>query len=74
MSNLQRRAKAFLRRPIPAGMDYVPDSIAEHFFVQYAQDGNLMLEPALTEILALIANDNESNTFEPCLPDTGALK
>lgn len=50
-SKLQARAKAFLDRPIPEGMPYVPDSLSERFVVMYAADGFLTLDPELSEIL-----------------------
>ena len=52
-AQLQARAKAFMARPIPQGMPYVPDSISERFLVAYATDGKLDLDPELGELLGI---------------------
>src|SRR6266478_567861 len=64
MSELQERTKAFLARPIPEDLDYVPDSFAERFLAQYAQDGQLTLEPETAELLALMVQDTKANPIE----------
>jgi hypothetical protein len=68
MNKLQDRTKAFLKRPIPKNMEYMPDSLAERFLVQYAQDGHLTLEAETAEILAIMVNDTESNAPEQYKP------
>jgi hypothetical protein len=50
-SKLQARAKAFLDRPIPEGMPYVPDSLPERFVALYATNGAVTLDAELSEIL-----------------------
>jgi len=68
MSDLQARVKAFLMRPVPEDMDYMPDSLAERFLIQYAEDGHLTLEPETAEILATMVEDEETNSLEQCQP------
>jgi hypothetical protein len=68
MSELQDRAKVFLKRPIPADMDYVPDSLAERFLTEYAQNGHLTLEPETAEILAIMVSDHEANPLDQYNP------
>ena len=50
---LQTRAKAFLKRPIPDGIGYVPGSIAERFIAMYAKKGSLPDDPDTAELLGL---------------------
>jgi hypothetical protein len=52
-AQLQARAMAFLERPIPQGMPYVPDSVSEQFLVAYATDGKLDSDAVLAELLAI---------------------
>lgn len=52
-AELQTRAEAFLQRPIPKGLDYVPDSIAERFIATYAKERRLPDDPDLRELLEL---------------------
>ena len=40
-TELRARARAFLNRGIPAGIDYAPDSIAERIIATYANRGRL---------------------------------
>lgn len=51
---LQERAKKFLQMPIPEGMNYVPDSIAEIIIVQYAQTGKAEFDPELVEAMGIM--------------------
>jgi hypothetical protein len=52
-AQLRARAKAFLERPIPQGMPYVPDSISERFLVAYATDGKLDVDPEMLDLLEI---------------------
>ena len=52
-TELQRRAEEFRKRPIPKGLSYVPDSIAERFIAAYAANGKLEQDPDLAELLDL---------------------
>jgi hypothetical protein len=52
-ARLQARAKAFLERPIPSGISYVPDSISERFIAAYATDGTIDVDAELAELLAI---------------------
>jgi hypothetical protein len=52
-TSLQERARAFLIRPIPEGMPYVSDSLAERFIREYAANGTLQLDAELAEMLYL---------------------
>lgn len=56
-AQLQARAKAFLERPIPPQMSFVPDSISERFFVAYATDGKIDVDSELAELLAICVLD-----------------
>jgi hypothetical protein len=68
MSELQDRTKAFLKRSIPSDMDYMPDSLAERFLTQYAQDGHLTLNSETAEILAIMVNDPDANSLDQYKP------
>jgi hypothetical protein len=61
MNELQDRTGAFLKQPIPEGMDYVPDSLSERFLAEYARDGRLALEAEIAEILAMMVEDADSD-------------
>ena len=50
---LQARTKAFLERPIPAEIRYVPDSLSERFLATYAASGAVDLDPEFAEIFDL---------------------
>ena len=50
---LQARARAFLQRPIPVGIDYAPDSLAERFIATYAARGKLPEDDEASELLEL---------------------
>jgi hypothetical protein len=63
---LQQRAKRFLAMPIPEGMDYVPDSVAERFIVEYAEAGKVTLDPELRELLQIVVM--ESSVVEDAQP------
>ena len=52
-ARLRTRAKAFVDRPIPEGMSYIPDSLSERFVATYAATGTVDLDPELAEILHL---------------------
>ena len=54
---LQERARAFLQRPIPKGMAYVPDSISERFIATYAADGKVELDSELAELLGICVTE-----------------
>ena len=56
---LQQRAQAFLKRPIPADMTYVADSMSERFIAAYAKHGRVDLDPELTELLEICAAEGE---------------
>jgi len=58
-ASLQERAKAFLKRPIPKGMPYVPDSMSERFIVMYAEKGSVDLDAELTELLEICVVEGE---------------
>jgi hypothetical protein len=57
-AELQTRARAFLARAIPAGIGYVPDSIAERFIRTYAIEGRLPEDPDTMELLGLAASES----------------
>lgn len=59
MSPLQQRARAFLQRPVPDGMAYVPDSISERFIATYAEEGRVKLDGELAELLELCVMEAE---------------
>jgi len=59
-AELQTRAKAFLARPVPATMNYVPDSIAERFIRVYAQEGQLSEDGEAMELLGLAAMESSA--------------
>jgi hypothetical protein len=58
--SLQQRAKAFLERPIPKGMPYVPDSISERFIAEYAATGKVMLDGESRELLQLCVVEGDN--------------
>ncbi|SIR76780.1 hypothetical protein SAMN05878276_0001 [Aquipseudomonas alcaligenes] len=55
---LQERAKEFLSLPIPKGMNYAPDSIAERLIVEYADNGKVNLDPELMELLQIMVMES----------------
>jgi hypothetical protein len=55
---LQERAKKFLQTPIPDGKTYVPDSIAERFITEYAENGTVDLDPELGELLQIVVMES----------------
>ncbi len=55
---LQERAKKFLQMPVPEGMSYVPDSMAERFIVEYAETGKVNLDPELSELLQIVVMES----------------
>jgi hypothetical protein len=57
--SLQRRAKAFLERPIPDGMPYVPGSISERVIATYATDGKVELAGEMGELLQMCVMEAE---------------
>jgi hypothetical protein len=57
-AKLQARAKAFLERPIPGGLDYVRDSVAERLIATYAKKGKLPDDPDGPELLELAAMES----------------
>ena len=59
-AELQTRAKDFLARPVPATMNYVPDSIAERFIRVYAQEGQLSEDGEAMELLGLAAMESSA--------------
>lgn len=58
--NLQQRAKAFLERPIPKGMPYVPDSISERFIAEYAATGKVVLDGETHELLQICVLEGDN--------------
>jgi hypothetical protein len=56
---LQERAKRFLEMPIPEGMAYVEDSIAERFIVEYANSGSVQLDSEMNELLQIVVMESE---------------
>ena len=64
MNTLQERTKAFLAQPIPEDLDYIPDSLADRFLIQYAEDGKLTLDPETAELLGLIVQDTKAHPIE----------
>jgi hypothetical protein len=52
-SDLQARAKTFLQKPIPDGINYVPGSIAETLIATYAERGSVPDDAETAELLAL---------------------
>ena len=59
-AELQARARIFLDRSIPAGIDYVPSSIAEQLIAAYANRGSLSDDTETTELLALAGMEASS--------------
>ena len=59
-AELQARARAFLQRPIPEGIGYVPDSIAERFIARYAQAGSLPDDDEAMELLGLACMESSA--------------
>ena len=57
---LQERAKAFLKRPVPAGIDYVPGSMAELFIAAYAKRGKAAPDAESREMMELCAMEAEA--------------
>ena len=57
---LQLRAEAFLARPVPGGISYVKNSIAERIISVYAQKGSLGSDPELAELLELCLMETAS--------------
>jgi len=70
-TELQSRAKSFLKRTIPAGVHYVPNSIAERFIKSYAQEGQLPDDAETMELLGLAAMETCSMIDQ--LKDPAAL-
>jgi len=63
---LQKRAQAFRERAVPAGLDYVPDSLAERWICTYAKHGRIPLSAATLELMELvIAESQERAGGEP---------
>ena len=56
--------------PIPEEMNYVPDSIAERFIVEYAENGKLRLDDELAELLEMVKM--ELKVVENAKPGTKA--
>jgi predicted transcriptional regulator len=50
---LQTRAKAFVAKPVPSGLDYVLGSIAERIIAQYAEEGRLEVDSEMGELVEL---------------------
>ena len=59
-AELQARAKAFLERTIPAGIEYAPNSIAERLIATYARCGLLPDDGETAELLALAAMESSA--------------
>ena len=57
-AELQARAIAFLERPIPAGINYAPNSIAERMITTYAKRGGLPDDAEAVELLELAAMES----------------
>ena len=57
-AELRARAKAFLERGIPKGLDYVPDSIAERLIATYAKKGELPEDDDVAELLELASMES----------------
>ena len=57
---LQQRAKDFLARPVPKGIKYVKDSIAERILETYAKAGSLKADAELAELLELCVMETEA--------------
>jgi hypothetical protein len=56
--DLQQRCRAFLGKPVPPGVRYVPDSLAERILTSYAQ--GLRPDPGLTELLFICAPESRA--------------
>lgn len=59
-SALQDRAKAFLQRPVPDGIRYVPGSIAETLIATYAERGSVPDDSETAELLALAGMESQA--------------
>jgi hypothetical protein len=64
MSDLRDRAQAFLERPIPDEIQYVPNSIAELFIRNYVSGGEFDDEFLGLGDLAAEIMDNEVSTHK----------
>lgn len=51
--SLRNRAKAFMKRPVPADVGYVPDSVSERFITAYANEGKVDVNSETGELLQL---------------------
>lgn len=67
-NSLQERAKRFLEMPVPEGMSYVSDSMAERFIVEYAETGKANFDPELSELLQIVVM--ESSIVKDARPGT----
>lgn len=61
-TSLQTRAQAFLARPVPNSIDYVPNSIAEQFIRAFAKTGSLPGDDETSELLELTAMESSAVT------------
>ena len=57
---LQARAKTFLQKPIPQGIDYVPGSIAETLIATYAERGFVPDDAETAELLGLAGMESQA--------------
>jgi hypothetical protein len=71
-AELQARARAFLKRTIPATINYVPNSIAERLIGVYARDGRLDDDAETMELVGLAAM--ESSAMADQLTDPAAVE
>ncbi len=66
---LQKRARAFLERAVPAGLDYVPNSLAERWIKTYAKRGRISVEPATLELMELVIAESQERAGGEPLPE-----
>lgn len=71
---LQLRAKRFLDRPVPKGMNYVPNSYAEQFIRQYAETGTLTLDKEMEEIFQITVQESQNVQKRGSLAERNYLK
>ncbi|MDR3416212.1 MAG: hypothetical protein P4L83_08500 [Nevskia sp.] len=63
-TELQQRAKTFLKRAVPADLGYVSGSASERFIAAYAKSGRLNLDEEMCELMEMCAAEAEGASAE----------
>ena len=66
--DLQSRAKAFLERPLPSDLNYVPNSLAESYIRRLAAEGRVDVDPEAAQLLQICAMEAEFAASESGSP------